>query len=557
MSLAHYVVLRFASLFPEALARMQMHAKRTGGPLDHVEMGFQDRNRVYVGENFVADVKAEIRRMQEENLAEEVAALRAQKRKKQAAEREKQGLVSPWKTSEKGPLREVILTAHKEFFAAPADAPDKDILITYGIDADGNTVKNRLSKAKIKDFEAHGKLFFDEHFPGAVRHLRLDLDEESPHFHALILQRTEKTSKRRGTQHLIQPSANRLLKDYEYAQDVAGKVFAPLGLVRGERKAERRRNAREAGEKVPEAPRHVTPRERREARQRRILEKEQAATEILKAAETEKKTASKARYSADVRLRVADKRVKSASERLDDATQRLALVEQREATVEKKMYGITVGIAAVEERKLEYRPATPEEPEGLAFGPNAPKKERDRKTLVEAIRPAAEFLIGFARRFFHLRKREAELARRATVLARELVAASRPVMPALAEISDAVTPAFYSEASFPDAWAIPQGADPQDIQARLDAMKNRDLRRTFVANRDATLLCEDDPDLRACFRRGEQICVFEAGQRGLDLETGRHRPERAKAPDRAMLHTDSEAEPIQVKRKVRERVRAR
>ncbi|TCP60497.1 hypothetical protein EV663_1092 [Rhodovulum bhavnagarense] len=82
-------------------------------------------------------------------------------------------------------------------------------------------------------------------------------------------------------------------------------------------------------------------------------------------------------------------------------------------------------------------------------------------------------------------------------------------------------------------------------------------KRTFAASRDATLLCEDDPDLRACFRRGEQVCAFEAEQRGLDLETGRHQTERAKAPDRAMLHTDSDSEPIQVKRKVRDRVRTR
>ena len=66
-----------------------------------------------------------------------------------------------------------------------------------------------------------------------MRHLRLDLDEEVPHFHAVIFVTAEKTNETRGTQRLIQPSANPLLADYELLQDVAGEHYCVFQLMLG------------------------------------------------------------------------------------------------------------------------------------------------------------------------------------------------------------------------------------------------------------------------------------------------------------------------------------
>ena len=58
----HPIVFRFASVFPAALARIEMHAKRSGGPLENVELQFMHRNKVYVGPTFAKEMRDEIRR---------------------------------------------------------------------------------------------------------------------------------------------------------------------------------------------------------------------------------------------------------------------------------------------------------------------------------------------------------------------------------------------------------------------------------------------------------------------------------------------------------------
>ena len=128
---------------------------------------------------------------------------------------------------------------------------------------DGSTRVNRLCRSKVAAFEKRGLEFFEQSFPGAVRHLRLDLDEEAPHFHAVLMQTETKTTKSRGRQVLLRPAANPLLKDYELAQDVAGDFFAPIGLVRGMRGKAARRDARESGLPSPEPVRHTSPRAHR------------------------------------------------------------------------------------------------------------------------------------------------------------------------------------------------------------------------------------------------------------------------------------------------------
>lgn len=81
---------------------------------------------------------------------------------------------------------------------------------------------------------------------------RADFDETAPHIHAIIAPWAEKTSKRRGRQHLLVPSAYELLKSYEDAQTDIAENIAPLNLARGQRRSEERRRAEEGGRDQPD-----------------------------------------------------------------------------------------------------------------------------------------------------------------------------------------------------------------------------------------------------------------------------------------------------------------
>ena len=78
-----------------------------------------------------------------------------------------------------------------------------DVLTTYGIDENGEKVTDSLGKRKIAALKAATPKFFEKYFPNSVRHLRLDLDGETPHSHGALLVIAETTNKTRGTQHLI------------------------------------------------------------------------------------------------------------------------------------------------------------------------------------------------------------------------------------------------------------------------------------------------------------------------------------------------------------------
>ncbi|MFY0619269.1 hypothetical protein [Shimia sp.] len=207
------VVLRFKSMHPNDLSKFEMHGKRQGGDLSHIDEFKTERNQTYVGTaNWVEDLKNEINAARKQNLTNEIAALQSKKRKKDAKDRQLEGLKDPWRHSEGGPIREVILTAHSEFFKDPV---------------------------KAAMFEREGPAFFDHFFSGQVRCLRLDKDEEALHFHAIIVPWTTKVSARRGEQKLIEPSSHPLLKAYECAQDAAGDWFEGIGLKRGQLRSKR------------------------------------------------------------------------------------------------------------------------------------------------------------------------------------------------------------------------------------------------------------------------------------------------------------------------------
>lgn len=245
----HPIVLRFASMFPSALARFEMHAARRGGDLSHVDPSKTAQNRVLIGSaDWRKRLEKEIALARAENFAEELEALVRRKRAKERKARLLEGMRDPWRASDGGPLREVILTANRLWFEEAAE--------------DGTTIDARRAR-----FEQAAVEWLHSRFPGHVIHARGELDEMTYHIHAVIAPWQEDTTTRRGKQRLLVPTAHPLLNNYELAQEDAGAFFAGIGLDRGRRTKEAQREAgkkkkarerlrdriREAGDKVPEA----------------------------------------------------------------------------------------------------------------------------------------------------------------------------------------------------------------------------------------------------------------------------------------------------------------
>ena len=219
------IVLRFAEMFPSALAHYEMHAARRGGTLDHIDPERSGDNRLLIGKpDWRQNLEEEISAAAALNRAQELEALVRRKRAKEIQDRLNMGNQMPWRASAGGPLREVILTAHRDWFAeTDTDAPE----------------------TRAQRFEAQAVAWLRSRFADAVVHARADHDEMTYHIHAILAPWVEKTSARRGTQRLLQPSSHPLLKNYEAAQDDVGEYFAEIGLQRGKRRAEQRRKIAE------------------------------------------------------------------------------------------------------------------------------------------------------------------------------------------------------------------------------------------------------------------------------------------------------------------------
>ncbi|WP_282025322.1 hypothetical protein [Limimaricola cinnabarinus] len=559
----HPIVFRFASVFPAALARIEMHAKRSGGPLENIELQFMHRNKVYVGQTFASEMRQEIRAMKQQNLDEEVAACRARKRKKEAAAREEAGLIDPWHGNSQGPIREAIVTAHWKYFEAEDRSDPADLLTTYGVDENGEEVVHILSKARIAAFEAATLDFFKKHFPGSVRHLRLDLDEEVPHFHAVILETVEKTNKTRGTQRLIQPSAHPLLADYELLQDVAGEHYASVGLVRGRKHGQEVRDAKETELPLPDALRHVTPREYRNARARTIRAKELGIKQQERDLGLREANVFLDEVAADIKLAAAAGAEREAVETKSAAEEHLKRAVGKMSEANAYVDAVSEGLEAIIDHRVEYEPAEQDRPERLGDGPAARKPE-EQKGLWGRIQPAYDRLVTFARHAFLLRERvyaardlEAEIDRRAMVVAEAERAAGRAIGSDMSAVLSAIESRAYEDGDFPGAWSLSKKADQAAVRERLDGMSNIALRRCYLATRDAVAIVVEHQDAHDRFDRGRRVIELEADRRGFDLETGRHDPKSASDPKRATLHTDQDSQAITVTPRGDQRQRVR
>ncbi len=282
----HPVVLRMEGLFPADLAGYEQHRTRKGGDLGHVDETRSNLNRRLIGgEDWAQHALKEIEDMRVENFAKELEGLKKRRRKAELAKRVVEGSQDPWRGTRHGPLREVIITAHQDWFAA-FDQSNMDDLF-------GESREDRFENAAVA--------WLKDSFGDDVIHARADLDETTYHIHAIVMPRSRTKDGRK----MLQPSKHPLIKDYEKAQDSVGEWFSELGLKRGQRRKQALREAvqqhrkeQAANGKTDEAPaslpdqvEHVSPREWREEKERQLAAREVDLCKREKKAATVLKTA--------------------------------------------------------------------------------------------------------------------------------------------------------------------------------------------------------------------------------------------------------------------------
>lgn len=258
------VVLRLEGLFPAQLAGYEMHRSRKGGDIGHVDTTKSYPNRLLIGgEDWAREAVEEIATIKAQNFADELDALEKRKRQKNIKRRIAEGPHDPWRPTQHGPLREIILTANKNWFAS-----------------DPSELLGEEPGQLIAEFERLAVAWLKKEFGDDVIHARADLDEEAYHIHAVVLPRVRVEMTRKGkniaTRLMLQPSKFAIIEDYEKAQDSVGDWFSQIGLVRGERRKKAAREAYAAGEKPPPKRFHVKPRTWRIEKDRELTAREAA-----------------------------------------------------------------------------------------------------------------------------------------------------------------------------------------------------------------------------------------------------------------------------------------
>ncbi|GAA6182643.1 hypothetical protein NBRC116594_40810 [Shimia sp. NS0008-38b] len=282
----HPVVLRMEGLFPADLAGYERHRTRKGGDLGHVDETRSNRNRRLIGEeDWGQRALAEIAEMRAENFANELEGLQKRRRRAEMAKRIVEGPKDPWRGTRHGPLREVIITAHQNWFAA----------------FDQDNINDLFGESREERFEQAAVDWLRDSFGEDVIHARADLDETTYHIHAIVMPRSRTKDGRK----MLQPSVHPHIKDYEKAQDSVGEWFSELGLKRGERRKQALREAvqRHREEQVvegktkrepanlPQHVEHVSPREWREKKERQLADREASVAKREKEAATNIKIA--------------------------------------------------------------------------------------------------------------------------------------------------------------------------------------------------------------------------------------------------------------------------
>ena len=138
-------------------------------------------------------------------------------------------------------------------------------LVTVNKSWFGGSGVEEWDQGKVEDYREYAIAFLRTHFPdGQLLYVVSHSDEEAFHIHFVIATRDSKTTANRGEQIQLRAAANPILNSYEYAQDLAGEYFEQIGITRGERRVEARRQAKAEGSLVPERRHHTPPSEYRE-----------------------------------------------------------------------------------------------------------------------------------------------------------------------------------------------------------------------------------------------------------------------------------------------------
>ncbi|WP_313138049.1 hypothetical protein [Paracoccus jeotgali] len=310
------IVLRFQGLHPDNLGRFDMHDHRSGGDLSHVDLDASGLNEVLHCEpRWQETIKEEVAGAKRGNFRERMEALHKKGRKAERTALIAEGESDPWRRCSGGPLREGSLTVNKEWF--------------------GGTGQAEWDVEKVAAFKKTAMDFLMKHFPkGQLRYANAHHDEEAFHIHFVTAVWTEKVTANRGRQMLLQASMNPLLKNYEHAQDLAGEAFMPLGIARGERRAEARRVAKEAGEVAPKKRRHVPPSEWRADQQAVGHEN---SSKIMDAAQNKaKEMIEDGRSVGKATIRKSRKRaIKEARRRREVATREVVAAERHRKEEER------------------------------------------------------------------------------------------------------------------------------------------------------------------------------------------------------------------------------
>ena len=219
MTQDHYrIVGRMQGFRPENIHRYEMHRLRHGGDLGHCNPARSDLNRVLIGDDaWAAATLARIDDIRLGNHNRRLESLERRKRKKDLLAAVVEGPTDPWRPTKVGPMRELILTANRPYFA-----PDLDALF-----------KDKPQRAQL--FETHAVAWLAATFCDAVVHARADHDETAYNIHAVIMPLAQKQDGRT----MLDPSSHQLIKDYEKLQTALGEAL-PVSAWRAVRSGPKR-----------------------------------------------------------------------------------------------------------------------------------------------------------------------------------------------------------------------------------------------------------------------------------------------------------------------------
>lgn len=604
------LVLRVQRRTLEDIPGFAMHESRTGGNLRHVDPERTKRNRVLVGSGHPArDLFAAFKDLAATNFEEEVKALRKSRGKKAAASREAKGPQKPYDPKNNRPWTEVLVSASPQYFSPNGEPPGQ--WNEQRIEAFIQRVHDVLTE-KFGDGVVHLSIHLDEetvHAHAAILPIvektskrrgrqRLVSHRSHPEFftpdvpkNALVdalgnpLEGLARREKRLELQADV-------ITGFERFQDSTGAAFADLGIERGERHAERRRVDRFLGAEPDPAPVHRTTKEWRDLQAAELSRQQQLTRDIEREARAAQEVTARALKSAAEAAEIKE-RAEAVEKK---AAARLAEAEaiQRAATEKLvKAEAIERGIDAILAGDLVH-----DAPQDSVKVPEECLSDETR-ALLDAIRPAISIVTRLASKVARvtdnirsrlvkaLETREARVARReADILDREtaLHAAENTVLAAaqglereratqherkprpvtMADIVAEVASGNWAPPSHEDQAAMlrqmndvmalsPTKTDAERLaeDRKLARLTSTQLRQTYFATESAASLLHEPP---ADFSRGLSMLTHEAARRGVDLSTGKQDVRQAKEPQRAQLHRDQDARPLQVlRRDVRER----